>query len=115
MESDRPGGYDVLFESLAQQTSKDFELICIDDTGPLDKSTGVRAPPERRAGAIAYARRRGVPLKALVPSKKKVRGLRFGQCNAINSGLVLASGRFITVVQVACYASLSAGVSHVLK
>jgi hypothetical protein len=26
----RPGGYDVLLESLARQTSKDFELICID-------------------------------------------------------------------------------------
>ena len=49
---------------------------------------------------MAYAVRLGVPLVALVASKKKVRGLRFGQCNAINSGLVLASGKFITVVQV---------------
>ena len=89
----------MLFESLAQQTSADYELICIDDTGAMDKETGVRGPPARRAAAIAYARRRGVPLVALVPSKKKVRGQRFGQCNAINSGLVLASGHFITVVQ----------------
>jgi hypothetical protein len=96
---DRPGGYDVLFESLAQQTSKDFELICIDDAGPMDKETGIRAPPARRAAAVAYARKLGIPLMALVPSKKKVRGKRFGQCNAINSGLVLASGEFITVVQ----------------
>ncbi len=89
----------MLFESLARQTSTDYELICIDDTGPMDKETGVRGPPARRAAAVAYARRRGVPLVALVPSKKKVRGLRFGQCNAINSGLVLAAGQFITVVQ----------------
>ena len=95
----RPGGYDVLFESLARQTSNHFELICIDDTGPMNRETGVRAAPTRRAAAVAYARRRGVPLVALVPSKKKVRGLRFGQCNAINSGLVLSSGKFITVVQ----------------
>lgn len=95
----RPGGYDVLFESLAQQTSTDFELICIDDAGVLDQTTGIRGPPARRAAAVAYARRLGLPLVALVPSKKKVRGLRFGQCNAINSGLALASGSFITVVQ----------------
>jgi len=49
----RPGGYDVLFESLAQQTSKDFELICIDDTGPLDKDSGLRSPPARRAKAVS--------------------------------------------------------------
>lgn len=89
----------MLFESLAHQTSTDFELICIDDTGPMNKETGERGPPVRRVAAVAYARRRGVPLVALVPSKKKTRGLRFGQCNAINSGLVLASGKFITVVQ----------------
>ena len=99
LSAGRPGGYDVLFESLARQTSTDYELICIDDTGPMDKETGVRGPPARRATAVAYVRRRGVPLVALVPSKKKVRGLRFGQCNAINSGLVLAAGQFITVVQ----------------
>ena len=89
----------MLFESLAKQTSTDFELICIDDTGPMDPETGLRGPPERRSAAVAYARRLGVPLVALVSSKKKVRGLRFGQCNAINSGLVLAAGKFITVIQ----------------
>jgi len=43
----RPGGYDVLLESLARQTSKDFELICIDTLA--DKRAHLirvcRAPP----------------------------------------------------------------------
>lgn len=27
----RPGGYDVLLEALARQTSQDYELICVDE------------------------------------------------------------------------------------
>jgi len=27
----RPGGYDVLLEALARQTSKEYELLCIDE------------------------------------------------------------------------------------
>lgn len=30
----RPGGYDVLFEAFARQTSKDYELICVDELAP---------------------------------------------------------------------------------
>ena len=54
-----------------------------------------RAPRQARE----YAESLGLPLAAILRSKDKVRGKRFGQCNAINSGLLLARGRFVTVVQ----------------
>ncbi|KAJ1469689.1 hypothetical protein T484DRAFT_1850804, partial [Baffinella frigidus] len=49
--------------------------------------------------AREYALALKLPLAAILRSKAKVYGQRFGQCNAINSGLLLARGRFITVVQ----------------
>jgi glycosyltransferase involved in cell wall biosynthesis len=79
----------VLLESLARQTSRDYELICIDDLGA----------GQRHSDAAEYALRKGVPLAAMLQSKPKVRGKRFGQCNAINSGLAVSRGSFITVVQ----------------
>ena len=72
----------MLFESLAQQTSKDFELICVDDLGD-----------SRKEAAIEYAVRLGLPIAAMVRSKPKLRGKRFGQCNAINTGGQLSPPR----------------------
>lgn len=69
----------MLFESLSRQTSLDYELICIDDLGS----------GQRHAQASEYALRKGIPLAAILKSKPKVRGKRFGQCNAINSGEML--------------------------
>ena len=66
----------MLFECLSKQTSRDFELICVDDIVDRD----------RHDSASDYALRKGIPLVAMVSSKEKVRGKRFGQCNAINSG-----------------------------
>jgi hypothetical protein len=66
----------VLFHSLAHQTFKDYELICIDDLNT-----------ERFPAVREYAASLNIPLAALMPSKPKVRGKRFGQCNAINSGV----------------------------
>jgi glycosyltransferase involved in cell wall biosynthesis len=60
---------------LARQTNKDYELICVDD---LSK--------DRKEEAAKYALQLNIPLKAIVSSKPKLRGKRFGQCNAINTG-----------------------------
>lgn len=39
----RPGGYDVLLEALARQTSKDYELICVDELADSRRSKVAKA------------------------------------------------------------------------
>ncbi|KAF6005208.1 hypothetical protein F1559_002518 [Cyanidiococcus yangmingshanensis] len=89
----RPGGYDVLLNSLAQQTRNsplDYELICVDELAPF-RSELVRT----------QARELGVNLVAMVPSKPRqprYHSLPFGIYNALNTGFLLSRGRIITVL-----------------
>ncbi len=54
----RPGSYDVLFNRIPQQNyPRDYELICIDDTLPLDK--------ERAEAVMDYANKKGVHLEGV--------------------------------------------------
>lgn len=84
----RPGGYDILFSSLRQQTEKCFDLVVIDDL-----------VAHRRAEILDAARSAGVVVKALLPAKPKTRGMRFGQYNAINSGLLFSEGQISVILQ----------------
>jgi glycosyltransferase involved in cell wall biosynthesis len=89
----RPGGYDMLLNSLAQQSRKsplDYELICVDELAPF------RAELVR-----AQARELGINLVAIVPSKPRqtrYHSLPFGIYNALNTGFLLSRGRIITVL-----------------
>ena len=89
----RPGGYDMLLNSLAQQARRspaDYELICVDEAAPF-----------RVEKVREEARRLGVNLVAMVPSKPRqprYRDLRFGIYNALNTGFLLSRGQVIMVV-----------------
>ena len=69
----RPGGYDVLLEGLARQTSRNYELICVDELA------------DHRAHAVKeMASRLNVNLVAVTRSKPKTHPeTRFGIANAI--------------------------------
>jgi len=88
----RPGGYDVLFNSMKQQTSQDYEIIIVDELAPY-RSTRIRH----------YARELGIEshIKDIVASKPKTdewAQTRHAIAKSINTGLLLATGRVVTVV-----------------
>lgn len=78
----RPGGYDILADSLVNQTYKDYEVIIVDDFQP-DRSEAVRK----------YLQGKGIAVKYAGPSKQKCfPELSFGIFNAANTGFIIASG-----------------------
>ena len=87
--TNRPGVWDIALHSLAAQSSKRYELIVVDD-----------AKADRREAAIALAGKLGVRLKQVVRSKKKTSAAstRYGEANAINTGVMLARGAAIALV-----------------
>ena len=81
----RMGGFDLLVEGLKHQTFKDWELIVVDDC------------PGRNM--TKYLEDAGMPLAYCGPAKKKqYPDTPHGQCNAINTGLLHASGDTILSV-----------------
>ena len=84
----RPGGYDVLLNSLGAQTSRDYELVCVDELA------------SRRGDAVrAAAAAADVPLARVVTGKPKSDPRRrFGIANAINTGVLLARGKYVTIL-----------------
>jgi hypothetical protein len=82
--TNRPGAIDMAFYSLAEQDSRDYELIVVDD------SAG-----DRRSSMIAFADRLQINLQHVVRSKTKTSAVSSpgGEANAMNTGLLLARGR----------------------
>ena len=75
----RPGGFDLLVDGLKEQTHKDWELIVVDDCPGRDMTN--------------YLRDNEMPLAFCGPSKKKqYPDTPHNQCNAINTGILHASG-----------------------
>ena len=70
----RPGGIDILLNSLAQQTSKDYELIIVDALAPIQRATAIKAMADSL----------GVNLRCVRGDKRRTRALhhRFGYNNA---------------------------------
>jgi hypothetical protein len=56
-----------------------------------------------------------VPLAHMTRSKPRARESRFGIANAINSGFLLARGRYITVLQVIAAAAAAAASASVMS
>ncbi len=101
------GGYDILLTSLSQQSSKDYELICKASPPTLlhphsqHNAPGIdELAPWRRDEVESAAAALNVPLAHMTRSKPRARESRFGIANAINSGFLLARGRYMTVLQV---------------
>ncbi len=82
--TNRPGAIDLAFYSLAEQDSRDYELIVVDDSGG-----------DRRAAMIAFADSLRINLQHVVRSKTKTSAVSSpgGEANAMNTGLLLARGR----------------------
>ena len=75
----RPGGMDVLCNSLKRQTYKDYELIVVDDYPNRDLKE--------------YFDGNGIPITYYGPSKEKhYKDTPFGQVNAFNTGILKATG-----------------------
>lgn len=87
--TNRPGAWDVALYSLAGQTSDKYELIVVDD-----------ARAQRREAAVALSRRLGVQLQHAVSSKRKTsaQSTRYGEANAINTGIALARGDAVVLL-----------------
>ncbi len=76
--TNRPGVYDVVMHSLAQQSSLRYELIVV------DAILNGRGEPARKEAAMSLAREIGVNLAAVVRDKPKTKALgsTYGLCSA---------------------------------
>jgi len=85
----RPGGLDILADSLKNQTMKDYELIIVDDH-PVDRSKMVKD----------YLEKQGIPVAYMGPSKPKCfPEVAFNVFNAINTGLLLSTKEVVILLQ----------------
>lgn len=83
----RPGGFDLLADTLKNQTIQDYELIVVDDY-KIDRKKTVKDYLEDNKVNIAH----------VVPSKKKCfPELAYNQNNQINTGLLLSQGDIIII------------------
>lgn len=83
----RPGGIDVLADSLKHQTCQSYELILVDDL------------ISRRDTVVAYMQEEGVNLTRISPSKPKCfPELSYCIANAQNTGVLLSQGDIIIIL-----------------
>ena len=85
----RPGGIDILADSLANQTFKDYELIIIDDYSV-----------DRREVVRNYLEHKGIPVAYIGASKPKCfPDIAFNVSNAINTGFLLSTKEVVVILQ----------------
>jgi glycosyltransferase involved in cell wall biosynthesis len=83
----RPGGYDVVLNALGQQTSRDFELVCVDELAPY-REHQIREMAAARGVTVTFIQ------KSKVPSEKR----RYKIQNAYNSGLLMVRGQLVSIL-----------------
>ena len=82
----RPGGFDMLINSLTKQTYTNYELIVVDDC------------PDRNLEE--YLKNKGIPVSWYGPSKAKTYpDTPFNQVNAINTGITHATGDVTILIE----------------
>ncbi len=85
----RPGTIDIMADSLANQTFKNFEVIVVDDH-----------PVDRRAKVRAYLEGRGLRVAYVGPSKPKCfPDVAFNVSTAINTGFIMSRGEYVMLYQ----------------
>lgn len=85
----RPGGFDMLADSLVNQTAQNYELIVVDDC-KLDRRDIVKR----------YLEEKGVNLKYIGESKKKCfPNTTHNFANALNTGILASTGDVILLMQ----------------
>jgi len=85
----RPGGFDMLADSLRNQTIQDYELIIIDDY-----------QIDRREMVKQYLEKKGVKLKHIGRSKPKCfPDTLCNFINALNTGILASTGDMIMLIQ----------------
>lgn len=83
----RPGGYDILADSLAHQTCQNYELICVDQRADLH---------EARA---SYLKDHNVRIVAISISKRKsFPDTGYSLINAYNTGVLLSQGAYVIIL-----------------
>lgn len=89
----RPGGYDILADSLVNQTNQDYELIVVDNyASELQR-------PDRSSRVKKYLKDKGVKLRYLGPSKPKCfPKLPSGVMNAMNTGILLSTKEVVIIL-----------------
>jgi len=85
----RPGGFDILADSLQNQTFKDYELIIVDDH-PVDRREIVKKYLEEQGIAVAY----------IGPCKPKCfPDIAYNVANTINTGFSLSTKEVVIILQ----------------
>jgi len=83
----RPGGYDMLVDSLRNQTFQDYELIVVDEM------------IERRDVVRDYLLENAINISSIGPSKPKCfPELAYNLINAYNTGILLSRGDYILIL-----------------
>jgi glycosyltransferase involved in cell wall biosynthesis len=83
----RPGGIDILADSLKHQTHQDYELIMVDDL------------VERKKDVLEYLDLNGITPAYLGPSKKKCfPEIAYNCTNALNTGILMSTGDPILIL-----------------
>jgi len=83
----RPGGYDILVDSLRNQTFQDYELIVVDEM------------VERRDTVKDYLLENAINVSSIGPSKPKCfPELAYNLINAYNTGILLSRGDYVMIL-----------------
>lgn len=83
----RPGGIDILADSLVNQTNQDYELIIVDDY-IIDRKEEIKT----------YLKEKNIKVKYVGKSKPKLKEYPFTVANAINTGFILSTKEIVVLI-----------------
>lgn len=85
--TNHPGGYDILVDSVKNQTCQDYELIVVDDM------------QKRQQAVQEYLKNNGIKTSYVGPSKPKCfPELGYNVLNAMNTGILISKGDIVVIL-----------------